>query len=67
VFSAPRTRFPVAEVTSLSGCLQGSDDGRCGARTAAIYRKKLVKIEEQLATLTRLRDTIKERLAGIEG
>ena len=60
------TGFTVAEVLSLSGCLQGAGDGRCGARTAAIYRKKLVKIEEQLETLTRLRGTIKERLASIE-
>jgi DNA-binding transcriptional MerR regulator len=60
------TGFTVAEVLSLAGCLQGSGDGRCGARTAAIYRKKLVKIEEQLSTLTQLRGTIKERLASIE-
>ena len=59
------TGFTVAEVRSLAGCLQGSGDAGCGARTAAIYRKKLVKIEEQLATLGRLRGTIKERLAGI--
>jgi hypothetical protein len=56
----------VAEVQSLSGCLQGSDDGRCGARTAAIYRKKLVRIEEQLSTLGRLRERILERLADID-
>src|SRR5690349_11096655 len=60
------TGFTVAEVQSLSGCLQGSDDGRCGARTAAIYRKKLVKIEEQLATLGGLRGRILERLAEID-
>jgi DNA-binding transcriptional MerR regulator len=59
------TGFTVAEVLSLAGCLQGSGDGRCGQRTAAIYRQKLVKIEEQLGTLTRLRGTIKERLAQI--
>ena len=60
------TGFTVAEVLSLSGCLQGSDDGRCNARTAAIYRKKLVQIEEQLGTLGRLRDTIKDRLRNLE-
>ena len=60
------TGFTVAEVLSLSGCLDGAGDERCGARTAAIYRKKLIKIEEQLQTLTRLRGTIKERLANIE-
>ena len=60
------TGFIVAEVQSLSGCLQGSDDGRCGARTAAIYRKKLVRIEEQLSTLGRLRERILERLADID-
>ncbi len=60
------TGFTVAEVLSLAGCLQNSGDDRCGARTAAVYRKKLEKIEEQLETLTRLRSTIKERLAGID-
>jgi len=60
------TGFTVAEVQSLSGCLQGSDDGRCGARTAAIYRRKLVKLEEQLGTLVLLRDTIKARLRNLE-
>ena len=59
------TGFTVAEVLSLAGCLQGAGDERCGARTAALYRKKLAKIEEQLDTLTRLRGTIKERLATI--
>ena len=59
------TGFTVDEVVSLAGCLQGSGDARCGARTAAIYRRKLVKIEEQLATLGRLRRTIKARLAKI--
>lgn len=57
------TGFSVAEVRSLAGCLQGAGDERCGARTAALYRKKLAKIEEQLVTLTRLRSTIRERLA----
>ena len=60
------TGFTVAEVLSLAGCLQGSGDAECGARTAAIYRKKLVKIEEQLATLTGLRTTIKLRLGSIK-
>ncbi len=46
----------------MSGC----GDGWCEARTAAIYREKLVKIEEQLATLGRFRMTIRERLAIIE-
>ena len=60
------TGFTVAEVLSLAGCLQGAGDERCGQRTAAIYRTKLVKIEEQLATLTRLRGAIRERLATID-
>ena len=59
------TGFTVDEVLSLAGCLQGAGDARCGTRTAALYRKKLAKIEEQLATLTRLRGTIKQRLAQI--
>lgn len=61
------TGFTVAEVLSLAGCLQGSGYGTCGARTAAIYRQKLVKLEEQIGTLTRLRGTIKQRLASIDG
>src|ERR1041384_3068692 len=56
------TGFTVEEVLSLAGCLQGSGDARCGARTAALYRRKLVKIEEQLATLTRLRTRIQEQI-----
>ena len=60
------TGFTVAEVLSLAGCLQGAGDERCGARTAAVYRKKLAKIEEQLETLTRLRGTIRSRLAAIQ-
>ena len=60
------TGFTVEEVLSLAGCLQGSGDARCGARTAALYRRKLVKIEEQLATLTRLRTRIQERLAPLD-
>ena len=59
------TGFTVAEVLSLAGCLQKAGDERCGARTAAVYRKKLEKIEEQLETLTRLRGTIRERLAHL--
>ncbi len=59
------TGFTVAEVLSLAGCLQGSGDGRCGVRTAEIYRRKLVKIEEQLVTLTRLRSAIQERLTSL--
>ena len=59
------TGFTVAEVLSLAGCLQSTRDERCGARTAAVYRKKLEKIEEQLETLTRLRGTILERLSSI--
>jgi len=60
------TGFTVAEVRSLSGCLQGAGDERCGARTAAIYRRKLLKIEEQLATLSRLRLTIRSRLEELD-
>lgn len=60
------TGFTVEEVLSLAGCLQGSGDARCGARTAALYRKKLVKIEEQLGTLTRLRSRIQDRVAEFE-
>ena len=39
--------------------------GRQWARTAAIYRRELVKVEEQISTLTRLQGTIKQRLAQI--
>ena len=61
------TGFTVEEITSLASCLDGTDcEERCSARTAALYRRKLVKIEAQQRTLAQLRQRIEARLARLE-
>ncbi|HYD53485.1 MAG TPA: MerR family transcriptional regulator [Gemmatimonadaceae bacterium] len=61
------TGFTVEEIASLSSCLDGTDGAeRCSARTAALYRRKLVKIEAQQRTLAELRRRIEARLATLE-
>lgn len=60
------TGFTLEEISSLSSCLDGTDCAeRCSARTAALYRRKLVKIESQMRTLTQLRGRIEARLATL--
>ena len=61
------TGFTVEEISSLSSCLDGTDCAeRCSARTAALYRRKLVKIEAQQRTLAQLRGRIEARLANLD-
>ena len=60
------TGFTVDEIASLAPCLDGEGGERCSARTAALYRRKLVKIEGQMRTLTQLRQRIEARLATLE-
>jgi DNA-binding transcriptional MerR regulator len=59
--------FTVEEIASLAGCLQADLKGtRCGAQTAALYRKKLERIEAQMRTLQTLRERIRTRLATLQ-
>jgi DNA-binding transcriptional MerR regulator len=68
------TGFTVEEIASLASCLDSSAgsgrarDGeeRCSARTAALYRRKLVRIEGQMRTLQQLQRRIEARLATLE-
>jgi MerR family transcriptional regulator, copper efflux regulator len=61
------TGFTVEEITSLAPCLDGTDcEERCSARTAALYRRKLVRIEGQMRTLKQLQRRIEARLATLE-
>lgn len=59
--------FTVDEVLSLADCLEAASSTRCGARTAALYREKLARIEAQVATLHQLQQRIHDRLADLEG
>ncbi|MGH7590522.1 MAG: MerR family transcriptional regulator [Gemmatimonadales bacterium] len=57
--------FTVNELRSLAECLQACpDDARCSARTAALYRRKLDRVDSQVRALTTLRRHLKERLAA---
>src|SRR5256885_241877 len=59
--------FTVAEVLSLSSCLQAADDDcGCCMQTVALYREKLAKIDAQLRTLTGLRGRVEQRMAALE-
>ncbi|MGB7211302.1 MAG: MerR family transcriptional regulator [Gemmatimonadales bacterium] len=58
--------FTVGELRSLAECLQACpDDARCSARTAALYRRKLDRVDGQMRALTTLRRRLKERLAAL--
>jgi len=60
------TGFTLEEIGSLASCLDGTDCAeRCSARTAALYRRKLAKIEGQMRTLAQLRRRIEARLATL--
>lgn len=60
------TGFTVQEILSLAPCLDGADcAARCGARTAALYRRKLERIDAQMRTLRTLRTRIEARLATL--
>ena len=58
--------FTVEELKSLAECLQACpDDARCSARTAALYRRKLDRLDGQIRTLATLRRRLRERLAAL--
>lgn len=58
--------FTVDELRSLADCLQACPgDVRCSARTAALYRQKLDRIDRQMRVLRTLRDRLTERLAAL--
>lgn len=60
------TGFTVREILSLAPCLDGGGVGdRCSARTAALYQRKLERIDAQMRTLRRLRARIEARLATL--
>lgn len=60
------TGFTVQDIASLAPCLDRTDGAeRCGARTAALYRRKLVRIDAQMRTLEQLRARIEARLATL--
>lgn len=60
------TGFTVEELRSLAECLQACpDDARCSARTAALYRRKLDRVDGQMRTLATLRRRLKERLTAL--
>jgi len=61
------TGFTVEEIGSLASCLYSpATNAGCCARTVSLYRAKLTRIEQQVETLTRLRDRIEERIAVLE-
>lgn len=61
------TGFTVDEIASLASCLDGTECAeRCSAKTAELYRRKLVKIDGQMRTLSQLRTRIEARLATLD-
>jgi DNA-binding transcriptional MerR regulator len=61
------TGFTVEEVRSLSSCLLGATPGDdCCAQTAALYRSRLARVDQQVRTLLQLRERITERIAVLE-
>jgi DNA-binding transcriptional MerR regulator len=59
--------FTVEEIASLASCLYSpATSAGCCERTVSLYRAKLARVEQQVATLTRLRDRIEERIAVLE-
>jgi DNA-binding transcriptional MerR regulator len=61
------TGFTIEDVVSLSTCLQGAPGGcDCCGMTVALYREKLARIEQQVQTLTAMRDRITKRIAQLE-
>jgi len=61
------TGFTVEDVISLATCLQGAGgDCGCCSMTVALYREKLARINQQVQTLTAMRDRITERIAQLE-
>ena len=59
--------FTLEEIQSLSSCLHdGEQDSPCRVQTAALYRDKLGRIEQQVSTLLQLRQRIQERIAVLE-
>ena len=55
--------FTVEEVKSLADCLDARpEDRKCSARTLALYRARLVRIDSQIGTLSMLRKQIAGRV-----
>jgi DNA-binding transcriptional MerR regulator len=61
------TGFTIEEIVSLSDCLDGPTScENCCAKTKAVYRAKLAKVNAQMMTLATLRDRIEQRI-GVLG
>jgi DNA-binding transcriptional MerR regulator len=58
--------FTIEEIVSLSPCLAGADSVPCRTQTAALYRDKLDRVNQQVSTLLQLRERIQERIAVLE-
>jgi DNA-binding transcriptional MerR regulator len=58
--------FTIDEVVSLSPCLAGAQDAPCRTQTVSLYRDKLDRVNQQVATLLQLRERIQERIAVLE-
>lgn len=59
--------FTVEEIFSLSSCLTAAvDDRDCCGQTAALYRDRLAKIDQQMRTLAQLRERVAGRIAALE-
>jgi DNA-binding transcriptional MerR regulator len=58
-----QTGFTVDEIRSLSSCLHGAPhDPDCHAMRTSLYREKLAKIDQQIATLALIRGRIEKLL-----
>jgi DNA-binding transcriptional MerR regulator len=58
--------FTVEEVRSLADCLEACPrDRKCSARTLALYRARLARVEGQIRTLSRLQRRLAERVATL--
>jgi MerR family copper efflux transcriptional regulator len=61
------TGFTIEEIGALSECLDGTTSCvDCCAKTKAVYRDKLAKVNAQIATLETLRTRIEQRI-GVLG
>jgi DNA-binding transcriptional MerR regulator len=61
------TGFTVEEIRSLASCIYGPlTSAGCCTRTVSLYRSKLTRIDQQVSTLTRLRERIEARISVLE-
>jgi DNA-binding transcriptional MerR regulator len=62
------TGFTIEEIVSLAECLEGPTGCvDCCAKTKAVYRAKLEKVNAQMQTLATLRERIEHRMGGLGG